>query len=114
MRQGEIWLVNLDPTVGAEIRKKRPCVILNDDSIGVLPLKVIAPITDFKKKFEIVPWMVKLVPDKVNNLGKVSVIDTFQVRAVARERLVKRTGEISREDLERALNALKIVFGMRS
>ena len=35
MRQGEIWLVNLDPTLGAGIRKTRPCVILNDDAIEV-------------------------------------------------------------------------------
>ena len=46
MRRGEIWLINLDPTVGAEIRKTRPAVIVNDDAIGILPLKIIAPVTD--------------------------------------------------------------------
>jgi mRNA interferase MazF len=46
MLRGEIWLVNLEPTVDREIRKTRPCVIINDDAIGVLPLKVIVPITD--------------------------------------------------------------------
>lgn len=112
MRQKEIWLVNLDPTVGAEIRKKRPCVILSDDSIGVLPLRVIAPITDFKKKYELVPWMVKLTPDKSNDITKISVIDTFQIRSVAKERLIKRTGRISDKDLKMALRALKVVFGM--
>jgi len=48
MRRGEIWLINLDPTVGAEIRKTRPAVIVNDDAVGILPLKVIVPITDWK------------------------------------------------------------------
>ncbi len=114
MRQKEIWLVNLDPTIGAEIKKKRPCVILNNDSIGVLPLKVIAPITDFKKKFEVVPWMVKLIPDSSNNLDKVSVIDTFQVRSVAKERLIRQTGTIGDNDLTKALGALKVVFGIKS
>ncbi len=45
MKQGEIWEINLSPTVGAEIKKKRPAVIINDDAIGILPLKVIVPIT---------------------------------------------------------------------
>jgi mRNA interferase MazF len=37
MKQNEIWLINLDPTIGAEIRKTRPGIIVNDDSLGKLP-----------------------------------------------------------------------------
>jgi len=48
MRRGKIWLINLDPTIGAEIKKTRPAVIVNDDAIGSLPLKVIVPITEWK------------------------------------------------------------------
>jgi hypothetical protein len=44
MRRDEVWLLNLDPTVGAEIRKTRPVVIVNDDAVGVLPLSVVVPI----------------------------------------------------------------------
>ncbi len=51
----EYMLINLDPTIGAETKKKKPCVILNDDAIGVLPLKVFAPITDFKENIEKYP-----------------------------------------------------------
>ena len=46
MKRSEIWLINLDPTIGAEIQKTRPAIIVNDDSMGVLPLRVIVPITD--------------------------------------------------------------------
>jgi mRNA interferase MazF len=46
MLRGEIWLVNLEPTVDSEIKKTKPFTIVNDDAIGVLPLKVIVPITD--------------------------------------------------------------------
>ncbi len=46
MQRGEVWLINLDPTVGAEITKTRPAVIVDDDAIGVLPLKVIVPVTE--------------------------------------------------------------------
>lgn len=38
MKQGEIWYINLDPTVGAEIQKVRPAVIVNDNALGKLPL----------------------------------------------------------------------------
>jgi mRNA interferase MazF len=62
MRRGEIWLINLDPTVGAEIRKTRPAVIVNDDAVGILPLKVIVPITDWKDRYAVAPWMVRLIP----------------------------------------------------
>jgi mRNA interferase MazF len=46
MRRGEIWLVNLDPTIGAEIKKTRPTVIVNHDAVGILQLKVIVPIIE--------------------------------------------------------------------
>jgi mRNA interferase MazF len=49
MIQGAIWRINLDPTIGAEIKKTRPCVILNSNKVGKLPLKVIAPLTDLKE-----------------------------------------------------------------
>ena len=44
MHRSEVWLINLDHTVEAEIQKTRPAVIVNDDAIGVLPLRVIVPI----------------------------------------------------------------------
>ena len=48
MRRGKIWLINLDPTVGAEIRRTRPAVVVNDDAVGILPLRVIVPVTEWK------------------------------------------------------------------
>ncbi|MDA8091917.1 MAG: type II toxin-antitoxin system PemK/MazF family toxin [Nitrospiraceae bacterium] len=111
MRQGEIWIVNLDPTIGAEIKKTRPCVIVNDDAVGILPLKIIAPITDYKDKFKDVPWMVVLTPAKDNGLDKKSVIDLFQVRSVAEERLIRHIGTMGKDQLQSIKTALKVVFG---
>lgn len=51
MKQGEIWLINLDPTIGAEIKKTRPAIIVNDNSLGKLPLKIIVPLTDWKGRY---------------------------------------------------------------
>lgn len=92
MKQGEVWLINLDPTVGAEIQKTRPAIIVNNNSLGKLPLKVIVPLTDWKERYDVVPWMVKVVPDKSNKLGKDSAADCFQIRSVSEERLVKQLG----------------------
>jgi len=110
MKQKEIWLVNLDPTVGAEIKKTRPCVVLNNDDIGVLPLKIVAPITKYKDNFSGADWMVKLKPDDENNLDEISVIDLFQVRSVSEKRLVMKLGIISVDSLEKIKNAIKVVF----
>jgi mRNA interferase MazF len=95
MKQGEIWLINLDPTVGAEIKKTRPAIIVSDDSLGKLPLKIIVPITDWKERYEIAPWMIKVEPNSKNGLTKDSSADCFQVRSVSQERFVKKMGNIS-------------------
>jgi mRNA interferase MazF len=81
MKQSDIWLINLDPTVGAEIKKTRPAIIVNDNSVGRLPLKIIVPLTDWKDRYEIAPWMIKLNPDDQNKLFKTSSADCFQVRS---------------------------------
>ncbi len=95
MKQGEIWLINLDPSVGSEMRKTRPAVVVNDDNLGKLPLKVIVPITDWKDRYQVAVWMVKITPDATNGLSKTSGIDCFQVRSVSERRFVKKLGELS-------------------
>jgi mRNA interferase MazF len=111
MRKGEIWLLNLDPTVGAEIQKTRPAVIVNEDAIGILPLRVIVPLTDWKDRYEIAPWLVRVDPDTTNGLIKPSAADAFQIRSVSQARFVNRIGRISNEHLQGILNAVKIVIG---
>jgi mRNA interferase MazF len=63
MKQGEIWLINLDPTIGAEIKKTRPAIIVSDDSLSKLPLKVIVPITDWKGGYY--EFMEAILPGKL-------------------------------------------------
>ncbi len=113
MHRGEVWLVNLDPTVGTEINKTRPSIIVNDDAIGILPLKVIVPITDWKERYTIRPWMVRLEPDSTNGLTKNSAVDTFQVRSVSETRLTRQLGTLSDADMGMVSEALAIVCGLR-
>lgn len=95
VRRSEIWTVNLDPTLGAEIRKTRPVVVINTDAIGVLPIRLVAPITEWKEYFTNNIWHVKLVPDKLNGLDKTSAVDTLQLRGVDTQRFVQRLGKVS-------------------
>ncbi len=106
MKQSEIWLINLDPTIGAEIKKTRPAIIVNNDNLGKLPLKIIVPLTDWKTHYSAAPWMVKIEPDKNNRLSKISSADCFQVRSLSEERFVKKIGVINQLQLE------KIQFGL--
>ena len=110
MKQGEIWEINLSPTIGAEIKKKRPAVIINDDAIGILPLKVIVPITEWKDRYHGAIWMVRIEPDGENNLRKISATDTFQIRSISTKRLIKKIGSVSRNVLDEVKNAINAVI----
>jgi mRNA interferase MazF len=113
MKRGEIWLLSLDPTIGAEIQKTRPCIIISVDQLSKLPLKVIIPITDWKTHYEEVPWMIKLIPDSNNHLQKISAADCFQVRSVSESRILKKVGSVNNDQLNEICNALAMVFNIR-
>ncbi len=109
MNKGDIWLINLDPSVGAEIHKSRPAVIVSSDAVGILPLKIIIPVTDWKSHYKDVPWIVKLLPDDTNNLSKISGADAFQVRSVSRERFVKKIGKTDKDTIDFIGNKKKVL-----
>ncbi len=110
MKRAEIWRVNLEPTLGAEIRKTRPAVIVNDDAIGVLPLKIIVPITDWKDRYSIAPWMVKLETNTQNGLTKTSAADAFQVRSLSQVRFVDKIGILDDDTMSNLSRALAAVL----
>ena len=94
-KRGEIWLVNFDPTVGAEIKKVRPAVVISSDSVGKLPIKLIAPITDWKIYLSSNFWHVKIEPNSINRLNKDSAIDTLQLRGADLQRFIRKLGSVS-------------------
>jgi len=111
MNQGEIWRISLDPTIGAEINKSRPAIIISADVLGKLPLKIIAPITDWKEQYCNYPWMVKITPTEQNCLAKVSAIDCFQVRSVSVERFISLIGFVETEIITQIQEAVIKVIG---
>jgi mRNA interferase MazF len=109
-KRGEIWLVNFDPTVGAEIKKVRPAVVISSDAVGKLPIKLIAPITDWKSYFSQNFWHVKIEPDATNGLTKVSAIDALQLRGVDLQRFIRRLGNVSEVTMSEIAAAIVAVI----
>jgi mRNA interferase MazF len=79
-RRGEVWTVQFDPSVGAEIRKLLPAVVVSVNSIGRLPLRIVVPLTDWQPAFAQLPWFVHLPASPANGLMKDSGADAFQVQ----------------------------------
>lgn len=94
-RRGEVWLVNFDPTVGSEIKKIRPAVVISSDAVGRLPVKLVAPITDWKDHYTRNIWHVYIEPDSTNGLTKPSAVDALQVRGLDYQRFIRKLGEVS-------------------
>lgn len=110
MKRGEIWLVNLDPTVGSEIQKTRQAVIVSSDLIGILPLKVIVPLTEWKERYANAPWMVRIDADDQNCLSKTSAADGLQIRSVSYQRLVKKVGVLQNTQMAQIVQAVTNVL----
>lgn len=106
MKRKEIWLINLDPIIGAEIKKTRPSVIISSNDLGTLPLRIIAPITEWKPHFTQVPWMVKILPNQTTGITKMSAIDLFQIRSVSTTRFIRQLGSIDEKTMKLALVAM--------
>jgi len=110
MRRGEVWLVNLDPTLGAEMRKTRPAVIVSSDLVGILPLRIIVPLTDWKERYGAAPWMVRVNATPLNGLEKDSAADCFQVRSLSTSRLVRKLGSLTADEMTQIQDGMAVVL----
>ncbi|MGR3179278.1 MAG: type II toxin-antitoxin system PemK/MazF family toxin [Candidatus Anammoxibacter sp.] len=109
-KRSEIWLVNFDPTVGAEIKKQRPAVVISANAIGRLPLKLIAPITSWNNRFSSNIWHVRIDPDNKNGLEKPSAVDVLQLRGIDIQRFIKKIGFVSSPIIEEIISAVASVI----
>ncbi len=110
-RRGEIWLVNFDPSVGAEIRKIRPAVVIGEDGLRHLALRVVVPITDWKPAYAARYWFVQIPADQVNGLRKDSGADAFQIKSVSEMRFVRCLGVVNANQLDGIAKAVAAVVG---
>lgn len=103
VKRGEIWMVNLDPTVGSEIKKARPCVVVSPTELNDhLKTVMVAPMTSkgFGAPFRI----------PVTHAGTKGLILLDQIRTVDKVRLAKRLGAVSAKTLTATLTTLQEVF----
>ena len=101
--RGEVWLVTFDPTVGSEIRKTRPALVVSPDDLNrSLPMVTIVPLTSGSQ-----PTGFR-VP--VNFLGRPGLILPEQMRSVDRRRLVKHLGRVEEPVLQQTLETLRNLF----
>ena len=110
-RRGEVYLVNFDPTVGAEIKKTRPALILqNDIANRYSPITVVAAITS---RFEepLYPTEV-LIRTPEGGLATDSVVLLNQIRSIDKQRLVRRLGVLTADTLTRVDRALMVSLGV--
>ena len=99
INQGEIWLINFDPSIGSEIQKTRPAVVINDSSMGRLGVNVVVPITQYKEFFDQYPWIIKIEPNNQNNLDKISAFECFQIKSFSSKRFIKKIGDVSSKQI---------------
>jgi mRNA interferase MazF len=113
MDKGEIWLIELDNTAAPAARRLRPAVIVNENSLGNLPLRVVVPLADWKDIYTRSPWMVRISPDSSNGLTKVSAADAFQVRSISEERFAHRIGRLNEKVVQEIVQAVGLVVGVK-
>ena len=111
IKRGDIWLANLDPTIGHEIKKSRLAIIIQND-IGnkYSPITIIAPITS-QDLDKIYPIEV-LLNAKKSGLEKESKALLNQIRAIDKQRLIKKLGKVDEETIIKIDDAIKISLGL--
>jgi mRNA interferase MazF len=103
VKRGEVWLVNLDPTIGGEIQKIRPCVVISPPEMhDYLRTAIVAPMTTGSRP---APFRIS-----VRHGGKEGLILLDQIRTIDKTRLVKRSGAIAPSALSSTLAALAAIF----
>jgi len=112
LKRGMIIDVNLDPALGSETGKSRPCVIVTNDVYNErVPVLQVVPVTAWSAKKARITTNVEIHPSKGNGLSKKSVADCLQTRPIdRRHRLVRIRGKLSHEKLKEINQSLKIVF----
>lgn len=93
--RGEIWWVCFDPSIGDEIKKSRPAVVISSPALAKLRLRIVVPITGWRSGSSKIPWHYPLKADALTGLEKDSVADALQIKSVSLDRFVKKIGRVS-------------------
>ncbi len=110
-RRGDVYLVSVDPTVGAEIQKTRPALVVqNDIANRFSPITIVAAITS-RFDASLYPTEVVIRPPE-GGLDTDSVVLLNQIRSIDRQRLIRRLGRVSSDTMRRVDRALVVSLGL--
>jgi len=106
MNRGEVWWVNFDPSVGGEVQKKRPAVIISNDASN-----------RFLNRVQVIPLTSKngrLYPSEAYVMlsGKQNKAMADQLTTISKSRLINLVGRLSNSDMKKVENAVKIQLGL--
>jgi len=110
--RGEVWRIRFDPAEDDEIKKVRTAVVISEDQVGKLRLRIVVPITEWKPGYANYPWFVRLIPSRNNGLTKESGADAFQVKSVSETRFVVRLGLLTPSELDDIANTIATCVGV--
>ena len=107
-RRGEVWLANLDPTVGAEIRKRRPVVVVSSDAVRALAIRTVVPCTT--SNIVPAPWHIPIRATLANGLDRDTHADAAQVRTLACERFDQRLGRLAEPTVDEIVAGVAVLI----
>ena len=112
-RRGDIYLVSFDPTIGHEIKKTRPALVIQNDIANQFsPITIVAAVTS---KFDEAPYPTEVVMEsEESSLPQRSVALLNQIRSVDRQRLIRRIGRADPETMQLVDQAIQISLGLIS
>lgn len=93
MNRGEVWQLALDGSADGA-GESRLVILLSNDALAVLPLRVVVPLVTWREAFADAPWMVRVPPVLNSGLTEVMAADALQVRSVSTARLTRRLGSL--------------------
>ena len=110
-KRGEVWIADLEPARGAEMKKTRTVLVMNPDSVGRLPLRIVVPITEWQGSYEKYSWMTRVDADRGNGLTKASSADAFQVRSISLDRFKRRLGSLRPDHVDSIAAGVALCVG---
>lgn len=111
--RGEVWCVNLTPSIGNEMLDPHPAVVVNDDKFRSLDLRIIVPITTWQPHFKGISFFVKINKNPSNGLKHASAANVLQVRSVdAQKRFMHQLGRLTKNQMDKIEEALCIVMNL--
>ncbi len=110
MLRGELWRLSLSSEPKRAKGDTRLVVLLSNDALGILPLRVVVPLTPWEESYRSAPWMVYVPPVLRSGLETAQAADTLQIRSVSNARLLERVGELPEKLVDEIAAAAELVI----